>query len=213
MKSPGPHCSKKGSSMVEMVIIMPLLITFILMVWEEYKFMECRLRSIQATHYGVWQAVDGIGAADISLITPMITNFDPANVNLTTVSLTENEHNVAGPVGDIISFFNLFSVNQDGKMHMRVAGNIVLWEGSVIKGLMNLANPNTGDVYSWSFDEALLVDSWDAISEADIIQHLENGWLGPLGSAGGLAGMVTDLLQFLGVDVPRVNSTAVPPRE
>ncbi len=213
-----------GVAMMEMVLILPVMLALLLILWEEYNFIYMRNLAIQANHLGVWQTVDNrdntgdtVLFSDMSSAETIVRNFDVSRINVSSTLVQDNVDlsGVAGLAGDIFSFLNMFGLNQEGKWKMRIQGDMSLWEGSVIKGLLNLGNANTQDVLSFDFTESLLTDPWDSTNPGDttsgqMVDRVAGGWLGPVGALGDIANMISTVLGILGIDVPRVNTSAVP---
>jgi hypothetical protein len=210
---------KRGTAMIEMVLILPVMLALTLILWQEYNFIYLRNQGIQTNHLDLWQTVDKrddevytVSTSSNSIANSLVSNVDSAFFSTLTQEAMDLT-GVSGLAGDIFEFLDMFGLNQQGKCKMRTQVDITFWEGSVIQGLLNLGS--APDTLSFDFTESLLTDPWDSTNPGDttsgqIVDRVAGGWLGPVGALGGIADMISTVLGIVGIDVPRVNTSAVP---
>ena len=223
---------KRGNTLVEFILVIPILAIFLFCTWELFKVSSMKISLIKAVRYLVWEKVDytgGTGGTDpvssANAISGARTTYELPN----TISLTLNNGSTSsfGGIDSILSLsFSGLGLNFGG-----------LWSASAetdysfeFANVINHFFPGSDVPTSLHFKETgkLQTDAWNAISpdSGQVKDRISGYWLvGPLDFTGGeVTGFITDLLNFH-IDIwpfdpmyicreqpPRVNLDSVPDR-
>ena len=217
--------SNRGSSLVEMIVILPTLVIIFLIMWQLFSISNTKHDLIKAVRYMVWQKADytgGRGGSDPCSTNTIVNNaknmvsgvtFESAAMqNLDTVSFSSLDGAVIRLCAQCLGV----ELKGKWKATMKVRLNMPL--SQTINNLIPGGAP-VPDVEHLTEEGALVVDGWNVRSPSDDAMHGQE-WdrmsgLFPLGvldlTGGYLSTNISKIMQKLPlVPEPRKNLKAVP---
>lgn len=222
---------KKGNTLVEFILIIPILTIFLFCTWEFFKVTSMKISLIKAVRYLVWEKVDYTGGTGGSDPLPSANAIAGAKITYElpeTVSLNLNN----GTSSSFGGLDEILSLSFTG-LGLEFSG---LWSASAetehsfqFSNVINHFFPGEDVPTSLHFRETgmLQTDAWNSITpDPQVKDRLSGYWLvGPADFSGGeLTGAITKILNFK-IDIwpfdpvyicreqpPRVNLDSVPDR-
>ena len=202
---------KRGDSLVEFILIIPIMAIFLFTTWEIFNLSKIRISLINAARSMVWEKVDytgGVGGED-PMPTAQILQNTKDNYHLpdgTNLSLTEKDSLSGGLDLAIQLSINNLGLNSQGLWESKASYTMPLQFAETLNHFF----PGTDIPSSVKLEEKcmLLTDAWNSTkpgnspTEGQVRDRIQGYWLlGPMDFTGGISGIISELLSFH-VDIP-----------
>lgn len=227
-----PFSGKKGDTLVEFILIIPLISIFLFCSWEFFKVTSMKISLIKAVRYLVWEKTDytgGTGGSDPVPSANAIAGVKSLYELPNTVSLNLNNTTSSsfGEMDAILSLsFTGLGLDFGGLWNASAETDFSIEFSNRINQFF-LGNNDVPTSIHLKETGMLQTDSWNATNpDTQVKDRLSGYWLvGPLDFSGGeVTGFITDILNFE-INVwpfdsvkicreqpPRINLNSVPDR-
>jgi hypothetical protein len=222
----------KGAALVELILILPFIIAFMIIIWELQRGLLAQHAAIQALHYMTWEKVDtrnNLGDRQDPRPTGTVIREGMAIADVdddlqTAMWLNQADSTHGILPGAVQLLAGQFGLNTHGKWRAQVRQRFYFTRVSVLNFLFE--GDDIGPHIDWGYQESLLVDCWEVrrppqgapggdFAHSITLARVSNAFYSLLG--GRWFSWITRLLQFnlpmfgrVGVDEPRLNLVAVP---